>query len=196
MKPGSLLFFILLACVNSFTPRIFAQQETEVTQAATDNSFLAALTGGQIKALFRYSGQYRASNLHVLQDSSTPEAPNEEVQQYSAIGGFIGYETAPWFHTTVGATVYGAVPFGHNPADRRGLGGLYEADGGQDAYAALGEVFIKFQNDGHLVEVGRQEVHVYRNSLMENNSPVVNTIQVTMMKPVTSVPIKIWECWG
>jgi len=129
---------------------------------SVSNSFFDALSNGQIKALFRYSGQYRASNLRVLQDSSTPEAPNEKVQQYSAIGGFFGYETAPWFYTSVGATVYAAVPFGNNPADRRGLGGLYEADGDQDAYTVVGEVFIKFQNEGHLLAVGRQEMPDYR----------------------------------
>jgi hypothetical protein len=168
------LIYLLLLCFGSYVPSIIAQHGG---QSPPDGSLLDALTHGQIKALFRYSGQYRDSNLHLLQDSSTPEAPNEKVQQYSAIGGFLGYETVPWAHASIGGTVYVAVPFGHNPADRRGLGGLYEADGGQDAYAALGEMFIKYQNDAHLVKVGRQEMPDYRMVSLSNIrfSPVTHS---------------------
>ncbi len=135
--------------------------------AASSNLF-DAFANGQVKAMFRYSGQYRDSNLHLLQDSSEPDVSDEKIQQYSAIGGFVGYETAPWLHTTVGGTIYAAVPFGSNPDDRRGLGGLYEEDGGQDAYAALGEMFIKFQNKDHLIKVGRQEMPDYRMVSLSN----------------------------
>ncbi len=157
--------YLALLCVCSYTPFNYAQESYPISNT---DSFLEALLGGEVKALFRYSGQYRDSNLHLLQDSSTPEAPNEKVQQYSALGGFIGYESAPWRHTTFGATIYAALPAGSNPDDRRGLGGLYEADGGQDPYAAVGEVFIKYQNNGHLVKVGRQEMPDYRMVSLSN----------------------------
>ena len=130
------------------------------------NSFYDAVTGGKVKGLLRYSGQYRDSNLHEIQDSATPdpEILTEKKQQYSAIGGYLGYETAPWFNTSIGATVYTGLPFfaGNNPDDRKGLGGLYEDDGGQDAYVALGEAYIKYQTDEHRAVVGRQEMPNYR----------------------------------
>ena len=168
MKPKSSLTYILLACLFGFATSTIAQQENEALQPAVNSNLFDAFANGQVKAMFRYSGQYRDSNLHLLQDSSEPEVPDEKIQQYSAIGGFVGYETAPWFHTSVGATIYGALPFGSNPDDRRGLGGLYEEDGGQDAYAALGEMFIKFQNENHLIKVGRQEMPDYRMVSLSN----------------------------
>jgi len=168
MKPGPPLIHILLSCLCSYVSPAFAQQETLNKQKPASSSFLEAITNGKFKALFRYSGQYRDSNLHLLQDSSSPDTPDKKIQQYSAIGGFVGYQTAPWLHTTAGATIYGAVPFGNNPDDRRGLGGLYEEDGGQDAYAALGELFIKYQNNGHMVKVGRQEMADYRMVSLSN----------------------------
>ena len=162
MRSGKPLVLALLSCVCGFLTPVFAQQQEAVNPPVAENSFLDALTNGQFRTLLRYSGQYRDSNLHLLQDSSTPEAPNEKVQQYSAIGGYFGYETAPWRHTTFGATVYGAFPFGHNPSDRRGLGGLYEEDGDQDAYAALGELYLRYQANGHMLKIGRAEMPDYR----------------------------------
>ena len=70
------------------------------------SGFVDALVNGKVKALLRYSGQYRNSNLHLLQDSSTPDISDEKKQQYTAIGGFAGIETLPWFHTSMGATFY------------------------------------------------------------------------------------------
>ncbi len=159
------LTLLLLLCVGIHSPDINAQDDE---QPSSSSSFYDAFTNGQTRALLRYSGQRRNSNLHLLQDSSSPDVPDEKLQAYSAFGGLLGYETAPWKKFTVGATVYVALPFGSNPDDRRGLGGLYEADGGQDAYAALGEMFIKYQNNGHLVKVGRQEMPDYRMVSLSN----------------------------
>lgn len=177
MKPLKVLIFTLLTCTLGFCTPVLAQQDQTYLTPSTSGGFFDALGSGRFKALFRYSGQYRDSNLKTLQDSSTPEAPNEKVQQYSAVGGFLGYETAPWQNTVFGATVYGAVPFGPNPADRRGLGGLYEADGTQDSYLVLGELYIKYQNDRHLVKVGRQEMPDYRFVSLSNIrvSPVTHS---------------------
>lgn len=155
------LFFSLLTCLCGFAPQSMAQQHGQDSNT-TGNSFLEALRSGNTKVLFRYSGQYRNSNLHLLQDDSGSDTSDEKVQQYSAIGGFIGYETASWFQLSAGATVYGAMPAGNNPDNRRGLGGLNEDEGSQDAYAVLGELFIKYQNKGHLLKVGRQEMPDYR----------------------------------
>jgi hypothetical protein len=143
-------------------------QEQYSNPDRTENSFLDAFLNGQTKVLFRYSGQYRNSNLKLLQDDSGSDTSDVKIQQYSAIGGFIGYETAPWFHISAGATVYGAMPAGNNPDNRRGLGGLNEEEGGQDAYGVLGELFIKYQNNGHLVKVGRQEMPDYRMVSLSN----------------------------
>ncbi len=37
------------------------------------NSLYDAATKGKVKGLVRYSGQYRDSNLHEIQDSATPD---------------------------------------------------------------------------------------------------------------------------
>ena len=134
----------------------------------TSGSFVSALTGGQVKALLRYNGMYRNSRLHMLQDSSEPIPDEIKTQQYSAIGGYFGYETGQWHHLSAGATVYTSQPIGNNPDDRRGLGGLYENDGGQDGYTALGEFFIRYQNGAHRLTAGRQELPAYRMVSLSN----------------------------
>ena len=112
MKIKAILLLFILLSTNSFAEEI--------------NSLADALTQGKVKGLFRYNGMYRDTDLHLLQDSSTANDASNEKQQYSALGGYVGYETAPWFHTSVGATIYSSNPVGNNPDDRRGLGGLDE----------------------------------------------------------------------
>jgi len=167
MNTRAFSIFVLLACFSVLAAPVSAQQQ--IPSATTENiSFLDALINGQVKTLLRYSGQNRNSSLHLLQDSSDPGTPDEKLQYYSAIGGYFGYETAPWLNTSVGATVYAALPFGSNPDNRAGLGGLYEADGGQDEYAVLGELYVKFQNEGHLIKIGKQEMPNYRMVSLSN----------------------------
>ncbi len=138
-----------------------AEKNESMDDSPEVSSLLNAVTKGKIKGLLRYSGQYRDSNLQVIPGKNIQ---TEKKQQYSAIGGYLGYETAPWFNTSIGATVYTGIPFfaANNPDDRKGLGGLYEDDGGQDTYIALGEAYIKVQTDEHRVVVGRQEMPDYR----------------------------------
>ena len=133
-----------------------------ISFAEEQNTLNYALSQGKLKGLLRYSGQYRDSNLHVVQDSPTTNTSDEEKQQYSAIGGYFGYETAPIYNTSVGATLYTSQPFGNNPDNRKGLGGLYENNGEQESYTVFGEAFIKFEIEDHLIKVGRQEMPAYR----------------------------------
>jgi len=120
-----------------------------------------AFKNGKVKGLLRYGAQHRDSKYHVIQDSHDTE--HGKVQAYSALGGYLGYETAPLHNFSIGATFYTSNPFlGSNSDERKGLGGLYEADGGQDSYHVLGEAFVKYQNDEHLFKVGRQEMADYR----------------------------------
>jgi len=70
----------MLLCFWGFGQPAIAQQLTELTQAPVSNSLFEALTQGQTKALFRYSGQRRNSNLHVLQDGSAPDVSDEKLQ--------------------------------------------------------------------------------------------------------------------
>ncbi len=126
------------------------------------NTISHALTQGSFKGLLRYSGQHRDSNLHMVQDSNTADISNEKKQQYSTIGGYLGYETAPFYNTSIGATVYTSQPIGNNPSNRKGLGGLDERDGDQDSYTVWGEAYIKFEQEGHRIKVGRQEMPDYR----------------------------------
>lgn len=153
-------YFLLLFFIP-FT-KCLAQESNLLNDMAEPNTVGYALTQGKFKGLLRYSGQYRDSNLHVIQDSSTPDASNQKTQQYSAIGGYLGYETAPLYNTSAGATLYTSQPFGHNPDDRRGLGGLYEKNSEQESYTVFGEAFIKFEIDEHLIKIGRQEMPDYR----------------------------------
>lgn len=148
MKIKTILLLFILLSTNSFAEEI--------------NSLADALTQGKVKGLFRYNGMYRDTDLHLLQDSSTANDAANKKQQYSALGGYVGYETAPWFHTSIGATIYSSNPVGNNPDDRRGLGGLDEKNGEQDSYSVWGEAFVKLEKDGHLVKVGRQEMPNYR----------------------------------
>jgi hypothetical protein len=129
---------------------------------AASISIADAFKQGTFKGLLRYSGQNRDSNLRVLQDSTTPEIDDQKKQQYSAIGGYLGYETAPWKNVSAGVTFYTSNKAGNNPDDRRGLGGLDEEDGGQEAYSVVGEAFIKYAVGDHLLTVGRQELPDYR----------------------------------
>ena len=135
-------------------------EESEVP--ASIETVADAFKNGKVKGLLRYGGQHRDSNYHVLQDAPG-DVSDEKVQAYSSLGGYLGYETAPLHNVSIGATFYTSNPFlGSNADDRKGLGGLYEADGGQDSYHVLGEAFLKYQNDEHRVVVGRQEMPDYR----------------------------------
>lgn len=155
MKITTPMLSMLLVSCSSFA--VAGNGTTNTSQEVT--TLLGAVTGGKVKGILRYSGQYRDSKLHA---TLYPNIQTEKKQQYSAIGGYLGYETSPWFNTSIGATVYTGIPFGNNPDDRRGLGGLYEDDGGQDAYISLGEAYIKVQTDDHRVVVGRHEMPDYR----------------------------------
>lgn len=157
---------LLLGTALLINTPLFANGEQS---ASPSGGFWNALTSGEFKALIRYNAMYRDSSLHVLQDGSDPIPDTEKKkQQYSAFGGYFGYETAPWFNTTFGATVYTSQPIGNNPDQRRGLGGLYEADGGQDGYYAIGEAFVRWQTPGHRITAGRQEMPAYRMVSLSN----------------------------
>jgi hypothetical protein len=139
----------------------FDNELNDSSTIAEKNTLEYALSQGKFKGLLRYSGQYRDSNLQLAQDSFEP-IPNEKQQQYTTIGGYLGYETAPLFNTSIGATLYTSQAFGNNPDDRKGLGGLYENNGKQESYTVFGEVFAKFDYQNHLIKVGRQEMPDYR----------------------------------
>jgi len=47
-------------------------------EIASADDISEALSKGKIKVLLRYNAQYRDSNLRVLQDSSTPDIPDEK----------------------------------------------------------------------------------------------------------------------
>ena len=157
MKYTHLLLFIFMPLSISF-----AEELKLLNQTAEENTLSYALSQGKFKGLLRYSGQYRDSNLHIVQDDPTNNTVNEKTQQYTAIGGYLGYETAPIYNISVGATLYTSQPVGNNPDDRKGLGGLYEANGMQESYSVAGEAFVKYKNDDHLIKVGRQEMPNYR----------------------------------
>jgi len=127
------------------------------------NSIADAFSNGTFKGLLRYSAQYRDSNVLTIEDANIPVGTSTtDVKQYSAIGGYLGYETAPWFNTSVGATFYTAHKAGNNPDSRLGLGGLNEDNGQQQSYSVLGEAYIKFKDEDNRLVFGRQEMPNYR----------------------------------
>jgi len=103
-----------------------------------------AFKNGKTKTLIRYGMQNRDSNYHILQDAPTDTSSNK-VQSYSALGGYIGYETAPLYNISFGTTIYTSNPLGSNPSNEKGLGGLSEINGKQESYTTIGEAFIKFK---------------------------------------------------
>ena len=115
---------------------------------------------GEIKALLRYSTQYRDTSYHSTQSGVSPQTNKE--QQYSAIGGYLGYESPKFYDISLGATFYTAQKVFNNPDDRVGLGGLNEDDGTSNSYAVLGEAFIKYKDKEHDARYGRREMPDYR----------------------------------
>jgi hypothetical protein len=122
---------------------------------------------GKVKGLIRYSGQYRDTDYHATQSSSN--ARSSKTQQYTAIGGYLGYETAAWNNFSMGATFYVAEKLGNNPDERIGLGGLKEEDTDGDgkadrasSYAVLGEAYLKYKDDENDFRYGRREMPSYR----------------------------------
>ena len=125
------------------------------------HSINEAFAQSTFKGLIRYNGMTRDSNMHAtVQDASDPA---NDMKQYSTLGGYLGFETAPLAHFSMGATLYTSNPVGNNPSNREGLGGLAEGTGtgSQEAYHVLGEAFLKFQNNGNRVVLGRQEIPGY-----------------------------------
>lgn len=134
-------------------------------------TILDAFKNGKVKGLLRYSAQHRDTQLQLLQDSSgnLPTSSNQKVNQYSALGGYLGYETAPLFDITLGATFYTSNPIGNNPGEYAGLGGLAENHTGkQESYTALGEAYLKYDDSSNRLMIGRQEMPDYRYVSLSN----------------------------
>jgi hypothetical protein len=116
---------------------------------------------GEVKGLLRYSAQHRDTSYNTL-DRNAPPVPNT-VQGYSAIGGYLGYETAAFYNISLGATFYTAHPLFNNDIFDGTLGGLaQQSDGDAKSYIALGEAFIKYTTQEHDMRVGRREMPNYR----------------------------------
>jgi len=175
MKLNQIFLILLPILVSLHGMPVLAADDT-----ASASQLSEIFSRARIKGLLRYSGQYRDSSLHLLQDSTTPNLSDEKTQQYSALGGYLGFETAPWMSASAGLTVYTSQPAGNNPDDRRGLGGLYEEDGGQDAYTVLGEAFVKYRSGNHLFKSGRQELADYRFVALSNIRMTPITHQATI----------------
>ncbi|MEA2091303.1 MAG: OprD family outer membrane porin [Campylobacterota bacterium] len=134
---------------------------SSLSATETISTVADAFSNGKVKGLLRYGAQHRDTNYHILQDAPSDVSKNK-IQSYSALGGYLGYETAALLNISLGATWYTSNPVGNNADDRKGLGGLDESNGGQDAYSVLGEAFLKYETKEHFIKVGRQEISDYR----------------------------------
>ncbi len=149
---------------------------------------LIKFSEGEFKGLIRYGTQYRDTSYHSSQSGISPQSNKK--QQYSALGGYLGYETAKLYDFSLGATFYTAQKIGNNPDNRTGLGGLNEEGGTANSYAVLGEAYIKYQNSQHDIRYGRREMPNYRFVSLSNIrfSPYTHegtTYENTMLKNLT-----------
>lgn len=150
-------------------------------------SFKSIFSNGEIKGLLRYSTQYRDTNYHSTQSGTSPQ--NNNKQQYSAFGGYLGYETAALNNFSLGITFYTAHKLGNNPVGRIGLGGLDESDGSASSYSVLGEAYLKYKTKAHDIRIGRREMPNYRFISLSNIrfSPITHegiTYDNTMFKNI------------
>lgn len=134
--------------------------EYKAPRLAGDSLAIKSMKKSKTKALLRYSAQYRDTSYHSTQSGVT--AISNSMQQYSAIGGYLGYETPTFQNISLGATLYTAQKAGNNPDNRIGLGGLNEDDARSSGYTALGEAYIKYKNTKNDVRYGRREMPDYR----------------------------------
>ena len=132
----------------------------KITQKESVSSLKEMFSEGKVKGLIRYSAQHRDTKYHSTQSGITPQS--NDIQQYSALGGYLGYETAPLYDISLGATFYTAQDVGPNPDDKIGLGGLNEDGGSASSYTVLGEAYIKYKSKGHDIRYGRREMPNYR----------------------------------
>ena len=132
----------------------------KLTKDKSVNSIEDFFSKGEIKGLIRYSTQHRDTDYHSTQSGISPQS--NSIQQYSALGGYLGYETAKYNNISLGATFYTAQDIGPNPDDRLGLGGLNEDGGTASSYTVLGEAYIKYKVSEHDIRVGRREMPDYR----------------------------------
>jgi len=125
------------------------------------SSIMDMFVEGKVKGLIRYGAQHRNTSYHSTQSGISP-IQEKKTQQYSAIGGYLGYETASLYNLSLGATFYTAEPVGNNPDEWLGLGGLNEEGGSANNYAVLGEAYIKLDVAGNDIRYGRREMPSYR----------------------------------
>jgi len=142
-------------------PVITFGDELNPPHLTSDSLSTKILKESKTKVLLRYSAQYRDTNYHSTQSGNNTPSTNKK-QQYSAIGGYIGYETPEFYNISLGATLYTALELGNNPDDRIGLGGLNEDDSKASSYIALGEAYIKYKDENHDIRYGRREMPDYR----------------------------------
>ncbi len=135
--------------------------EYKAPRLAGDSLAIKAVKESKIKALLRYGAQYRDTNYHATQGGDVAPTLSKQ-QQYSALGGYLGYETPDFYNMALGATFYTAQKVGSNPDDRLGLGGLNEDGGEASSYAVLGEIYVKYKDEINDVRVGKREMPNYR----------------------------------
>jgi hypothetical protein len=134
----------------------------KIDNDTTASSIEEMFKKGTIKALIRYSGQHRDTSYYSTHSGNGTIPREQDVEQYSAIGGYLGYETASFYNISLGATFYTAHKLGNNPDSRIGLGGLDESDNQASSYSVLGEAYIKYKDEENDIRYGRREMPDYR----------------------------------
>lgn len=83
------------------------------------------------------------------------DAPEDKTQESMAIGGWIGYETAPWHNISVGLIGYTSQGIFFTDNDKDGAEVLAP---GQKGYTVLGQAYIQAEIHKTLIRLYRQEL--------------------------------------
>ncbi len=114
--------------------------------------------GTSTKAQLRYYTMQRSYDELIKDSAGTFNALHEYQKRSNAIGGYFGFETASFYHFSVGATLYTSQPIFSNPPNE---GGLQLLKDDQDGYSILGEAFIRWGYEKTIFKVGRQLLSDY-----------------------------------
>jgi hypothetical protein len=122
------------------------------------DTFSEAFEGTVYKAQLRSYSFQRSYNELIEDSNGVFNIPNAYQKTSNAIGGYFGFESAPFYHFSIGATFYTSQPIFYNPKDESGLQLVKD---NQQGYSILGEAFVKWEDEKTLLQVGRQRLNNY-----------------------------------
>ncbi len=117
-----------------------------------------AFEGTKYKAQLRSYSFQRSYNELIEDSNGIFNVPHAYQKTSNTVGGYLGFETAPFYHFSIGATFYTSQPIFHNPKDE---GGLQLLKDNQKGYSVLGEAYLKWEDEKTILKIGRQRLNNY-----------------------------------